>query len=145
MSYKEWHTSHPFEAPRVEKSEKLSDEEITEARGLIAYYNKHHFTATQAINALRRKLRKLAAQPDAARVYWTETKKADTQATLSLGEEIGFTTYKVILSPSACRVCRKKTSDGERIFSDKEVAKTGYGQFVPFHPNCFCIAVPHVE
>ena len=145
MDYKEWHQSHPFELPRLEKAEKLSDDEISEARGLIAYYNKHHFTATQTINALRRKFRKLADQPDAARVYWTETKRDDTKATLDVSREIGFDTFKVILSPSACHICREKTQNGAKVFKASELEKSGWGHKPPFHPSCYCILVPYVD
>lgn len=145
MNYNEWHKAHPFQVPRVQKSDSLSDKEITEARGLIAYYNKHRYTATQTIKALQRKFGKLASQSDAARVYWTETKRDDTRAVANLGKEIGFDKYKVILSPSACPICVKKTSDGKKVFSQKDIEKTAHGAFVPFHPNCYCIAVPHVD
>lgn len=145
MNYNEWHKSHPLEIPRFGKSDKLSEEEVTEARGLIAYYNKHRYTATQTIKALMRKFGKLAVQHDAARVYWTETKKDDTNATLSLGKDIGFQTFKVILSPSACHICREKTANGDKVFKAAELEKSGYGHKPPFHPNCFCILVPHVE
>ena len=145
MNYNEWHKAHPFQLPRMEKADKLSDEEVSQARGMIAYYNKHRYTATQTISALQKKFLKLAYQPDAARVYWTETKKADTDATLDLGKDIGFKTFKVVLSPSACKICRKKTDDGARVFKAAELEKSGFGHKPPFHPNCYCILVPHVE
>jgi hypothetical protein len=140
MNYSDWHKQNPFNIPRIEKADKMSESEITEARALIAQYNKRHKTATQTIDALMRKF--AVTQPAAARVFWTETKKSDTAATLKLGAEIGFSKYQVILSPSACKVCVKKTDNGKKIFSDKEVHKTGHGEFVPFHPNCYCICVP---
>jgi rubrerythrin len=130
---------------RVTKSEKLSDSEITEARGLIAYYNKHRYTATQTIKALQRKFGKLSEEYKAARVYWTETKKDDVTATAELGKEIGFTKYKTVLSPSACPLCRKKSDNGNKIFSQKEIEKTAHGDFVPWHENCYCIVIPWVE
>ncbi len=130
---------------RLEKASKLSQKDLEEARGLIAYYNKRRYTATQTINALTRKFSKLADPVDAARVYWTETKRDDTDAVLELGEEIGFTTYKVILSPSACHTCKSKTNNGTKIFKAAELQKDGYGHKPPFHPNCYCIVVPHVE
>ncbi len=130
---------------RVEKSGSLTKKEIEEARALIALYNKKHKTATQIIQALQKRFGKLAYKPDAARVFWTETKKADTEAVHELSKELGFDTFKVILSPSACPVCRKKTSDGNKVFKSTEISKSGYGHAPPFHPNCYCILVPHVE
>lgn len=130
---------------RVQKSDNLSDKEITEARALIALYNKRHRTATQIIKALQRKFGKLASKPDAARVFWTETKKADTDAVQSMATEYGFDKFKIILSPSACAVCRKKTDNGTKIFKNSELNKSGYGHKPPFHPNCYCILVPHAE
>ena len=145
MTYREWHTTHRFEIPRIEKSGKLSSDEITEARSLIALYNKQQKTATQTIGALQNKFHKLADQRDAARVYWTESKRMDTQATTSLSADLGFDTFKVILSPNACTVCRKKTQNGGKIFKTSELQKAGYGHAPPFHPNCYCIVVPHVD
>lgn len=142
MTYKEWHKANVFVIPRLEKEEKMSDEELTEARALIALYNKKHKTATQTIKALSNKFRKLASEPDAARVYWTETKKADVKATHELGKEIGFTKYRTILSPNACALCRRKSNNGTKVFSNADLAKSGYGEFVPWHPNCYCITVP---
>lgn len=134
-----------FGKDRMEKSGKMSTEEITQARSLIALYNKQRKTATQTIKALMNKFGKLSDQSAAARVYWTETKRDDTRATRELGEELGFDTYKVVLSPSACQVCRKKTSNGNKIFKSSEISKSGYGHAPPFHPNCYCILVPHVD
>lgn len=145
MNYQEWHKSHAFETPKFAKSDSLSSEELGEARSLIALYNKRRRTATQIIKALQGRFSKLTTQSDAARVYWTETKKADTQAVHDLAKELGFTTYKVILSPSACKVCRKKTENGSKVFKSSEITKSGYGHAPPFHPNCYCILIPHVE
>lgn len=127
---------------RVEKK-KTNEDDLTEARALIALYNKRHKTATQTIKAIADQLGK--DEVDAARIYWTETKRADTKATRELGGDLGFTKYKVILSPSACKVCRKKTDEGQRVFKTSEIKKTGYGHAPPFHPNCYCILVPHVD
>lgn len=144
MTYKEWHEEHPFAVPRVEKASKMSEKEITEARSLIALYNKRRRTATQTIKALQKKFGKLSDQADAARVYWTETKRDDTQAVLELGKDIGFDKFKVVLSPSACITCRKKTDNGAKVFKSAEIQKAGYGHAPPFHPNCYCILIPHV-
>ena len=142
MDFKEFWKSHPFVIPRLEKEEAMSDNELTEARALIALYNKKRKPAFLTIKALRRKFGKLATQSDAARVYWTETKKADVQATHELGKEIGFTKYRTILSPNACPLCRRKSENGTKIFSNADLAKSGYGEFVPWHPQCYCIVVP---
>jgi len=129
---------------RVEKTnDAIRDEDITDARSLIALYNKRHKTATQTIKALMRKF--TLDQPAAARVFWTETKRDDTNAVLDIGKEIGFDTYKVILSPSACPVCVKKTDNGAKIFKAAELEKSGHGHKPPFHPNCYCVLVPWVD
>lgn len=143
MNFKQWHEEHPFNIPRVEKADSLSEGELTEARGMIALYNKRRRTATQTIGALMRKFK--IDQPGAARVYWTETKRADTDAILDIGKEIGFSKYKVVLSPSACPVCVRKTDDGKKIFKAAELNKSGHGHKPPFHPNCYCILIPHVD
>lgn len=132
---------------RLEKKgdKPLSDEELGQARGLIALYNKQHKTATQTILALKQKFGKLAYGSDAARVYWTETKRDDTKATFKLGSEIGFTEYKVVLSPSACPLCVKKTNNGNRIFTTADFEKKEYGHVPPFHPYCYCIVIPFVS
>jgi hypothetical protein len=143
MSYNEWHKTHPFQLPRLQKADSFSDSELPAARSLIAYYNKHRYTATQTIKAIMRKFS--VDQAGAARVYWTETKREDTNAVMELGEEIGFTEYKVILSPSACKLCCKKTQGGAKVFKASELEKSGHGHKPPFHPNCYCILVPHVK
>lgn len=130
---------------RMEKARKMSESELTEARGMIALYNKRKKTAKQIIKALSKRFGKLADEVDAARVYWTETKKADTEAVHEISSELGFTKYKVILSPSACEVCRKKTDGGRKVFKSSEITKSGYGHAPPFHPNCYCILVPHSD
>ncbi len=65
---------------------------------------------------------------------------------VDLAGDLGFKNYKVVLSPSACAVCRRKTNNGAKVFGEAEVMqKAGeYGKFVPFHPNCYCVAVPFV-
>lgn len=141
-NFKDFWKSHPFVIPRLEKDDAMSDNELVEARALISLYNKKRKPAFMTIKALRRKFRKLATQGDAARVYWTETKKADVNATLELGKEIGFTKYRTILSPNACNLCRRKSENGTKIFSSADLAKSGHGEFVPWHPNCYCITVP---
>lgn len=128
---------------RMEKTDKMSSEKISQARSLIALYNKKHKTASQTIKALMQKFGE--DQSSAARVYWTETKRNDTKAVQEIGKEIGFDKFKVILSPSACAVCRKKTEDGDKVFKARELNKSGYGHAPPFHPNCYCILVPHVD
>jgi intein/homing endonuclease len=44
--------------------------------------------------------------------------------------------FQVLLSPDACKTCRAKTQNGQKIFTEAEFTKDGYGHRPPFHPNC---------
>ena len=133
--------SRPFELPTFEKA-KLSRDELTKAREIIREWQEKNRPAYDIIEYIQRGLK--IDKYRAERVYWTETKKNDRIATTQLGTEVGFTHYKAILSPSACPLCRKKTDNGNKIFTTKEVQKSGYGESIPFHPGCYCVLVPTV-
>lgn len=121
---------------------KLTKSELVEVQNTIARLQKKGYPSSKIISALQKKNAKLSERWKAERAFWTEVKRDDTGIVGDLGEEVGFTKYKVILSPNACKVCVDKTNGGRKIFSNKDIEKAGYGQFVPWHPNCYCIAVP---
>lgn len=140
MNFQEYWKQNQYQTPRFEKSRKLSREELTKARELIKTYQSKGLIASKAIKKLAKDLN--IADSHASMVYWTEIKRSDVVATRRLGRDIGFTKYKVILSPDACKVCKQKTNEGRKIFSQADVQKSGYGQMVPFHPHCYCIVIP---
>lgn len=142
MKFSDFWKSKPFELPRVEKGDKLSRDELTRARAIIREKSEAGWPAYRIKTYIQRELG--IDEYRASRVFDTERKRDDVKAIRQLGTEVGFDKYRVILSPNACRKCRQKTADGARIFSKAEARKTGYGQFVPFHPNCYCIVVPVV-
>ena len=66
----------------------------------------------------------------------------DTKVVAEAAEELGVTKYRVVLSPSACPECEKKTAGGSKKFSNDDMKKSGYGHVPPFHPNCYCVLLP---
>lgn len=126
-----------------EKNMALTVSELTGVQDKIARLQAKGLPSSRIIDALQRFNPKLSDRYRAEAAYWTEVKRIDTEEVAELGDELGISKYKVVLSPSACRLCREKTNNGNKIFSQKEVQKTGYGQFVPWHPNCYCVAIPY--
>lgn len=139
MRFFDFWKSTPFQLPSFEKA-KLSRDELTKAREIIRELQEKNRPAYDIVSTIQRTLK--INQYRAQRVFDTEVKRNDVVATRSLGRDIGFTKYKVILSPNACPLCIEKSNNGRKVFSDADVHKTGYGQFVPWHPNCYCITVP---
>lgn len=135
-----WKTSmHGFEKAKLTKTE------IAQVREKIEQLQSKGTSSSKIITALQKLNPKLSERWKAERAFWTETKREDTGIVGEAGEYIGFEEYRVILSPHPCKLCIDKTNNGSKIFSQKDIEKTGYGQFVPWHPNCYCVAVPYVS
>jgi DNA repair exonuclease SbcCD ATPase subunit len=126
------------------KSEKLTRKEMELARSIIEEDRAKSVMSSKTIEKLQSALPKLNEEWKAARVYWTETKREDTEIVAEAGEDLGLDKYRVILSPNACPVCEKKTDNGRKVFKQEEIDKAGYGHAPPFHPNCYCFALPVV-
>lgn len=126
------------------KKADLSVTELKKVQETIARLQKKGLPAYKIINSLQRSVKELSVPYKAKRAFWTELKRMDTEKVLDAGDELDIDKYRVILSPNACKICREKTESGKKIFTSAEVNKSGDGQFVPWHPNCFCIAVPVV-
>ena len=125
------------------KSEgKLSEKEIHDIQEVIRSMQEKGKSASIIIKYLQDHNKKIAEKYQSERVFYTELKRLDTQQVKTAGKYLDLDQYKVILSPHACEICRKKTDNGKKIFTAKDLAKSGYGQFVPWHPNCYCVAVP---
>lgn len=133
-----WHT-HPFNAPRFEK-DKLSRDELSQAREIIRTYRSKGWPAYKIKTRLQKELG--VNEFRASLIFDTETKRDDVVATRQLGKDVGFSEYKVILAPSACQKCVRFTHNGDRLFSQGEVQKSGWNAFIPHHPGCRCIVVP---
>ena len=133
------HGIEPFE-----KAERLSETEIIEVQRTIGELQKKGLPSSKIISALQKQNPKLSEKYRAERAYWTEVKHQDTQKVGEAGEELDFETFKVILSPNACKTCHEKTNNGTKLFKSADLQKAGYGHIPPFHPNCYCIMIPVV-
>lgn len=122
----------------------LSVVELQKVQETIARLQKRGLPASKIINSLRRSIPGLSEPWKAKRAFWTELKSMDTEKVVEAGEILDVDKYRVILSPSACKICREKTGNGSKIFKSEDVNKSGYGHAPPFHPSCFCILVPQV-
>ncbi len=127
-----------------ERHEKLDEDEIHFVRSMIEDSREIGMSSSKTITRIQTNIYKLRFRWRAERAYWTEVKKDDTEAVKDIGEEAGFDKYKIILSPIACAICRRKTDGGRKVFTQKELSLEGYGHAPPFHPSCYCIAVPEV-
>lgn len=127
-----------------EKGEALTKTEQAEVRAIIKQLQKAGLSSSKIIKRLQRDVPKLSEEYKASRAYWTTTKELDTHLIAEAGEDLGIDKYRVILSPNACTLCREKTQNGAKVFKQADLEKTGYGQFVPWHPNCYCVAVPTI-
>lgn len=125
----------------VEKS-KLTKAEIDDIREAIGGLQKRGYPSSKIITALQKFNPKLKERWKAERVYWTESKRIDTDVVAEAGDDLGISEYKVILSPNACKTCRQKTDGGRKVFKQADIEKAGYGHQPPFHPNCYCILIP---
>ncbi len=120
----------------------LTKAELIGIQNTIAELQKKGLPSSKIIEALQKQNKKIAEKWRAERAFWTEVKSFDTKKIGEAGEELDITKYKIILSPNACKTCRMKSDNGRKIFTQKDIAKTGYGQFIPWHPNCYCLAIP---
>ncbi len=125
-----------------EKKGSLTKSEIVEIQNKIAELQKRGLPSSRIITALQKFNRKLSERWKAERAFWTEVKLDDTQTVGEAGDDIGISKYRVILSPNACKECRRKTTNGSKVFKNIDLQKSGYGHVPPFHPNCFCILIP---
>lgn len=120
----------------------LTKSELVDIQNRISYLQKRGFPSSKIITSLQNYNKKIAERWKAERAFWTEVKQKDTKMVGEIGQELDITKYKVILSPNACPICINKTDNGEKVFNNKDIEKTGWGKFVPWHPNCYCIVYP---
>lgn len=137
-----WNSYNSQDAYSFEKAEKLSKSEIEFVRSVIGEKQRKGWISSKIIKYLQKTVPKLNEEWKASRAYWTETKHEDTQLIAQAGDDLEIEDYKVILSPDACELCRKKTHNGGKIFKSSEVQKAGFGHVPPFHPSCYCILIP---
>ena len=124
------------------KSSALTDKEIVDCRKYIAELQKKDAPAKVIIEHLQHFNPKLMEKWRAERVYYTETKKQDSNVVGEAGQELEIKSYRVILSPHACDVCHQKSMNGTKVFKNSDITKGGYGHVPPFHPNCYCVLLP---
>lgn len=136
-----WKAQHGHDI--FEKKTSLTVMEISDIQKKIADLQSKGLPSSKIITALQKFNGKLAERWKAERAYWTEVKSTDTEAIGDIGDDLGISKYKVILSPNACPVCIKKTDNGGKIFKSTDIEKSGFGHVPPFHPNCYCIIYPY--
>lgn len=125
------------------KSEgKLTEKEIRDIQNVIRNMQKEGKNANQIILYLQEYNQKLAEKYRAERVFYTELKRLDTKQVETAGKYLELEEYRVILSPHACELCRSKTQNGKKIFTEEDFKKEGYGHVPPFHVNCYCTLIP---
>lgn len=122
-------------AELLEKAERLSMSEIAEVRRIIIELQGKEIPSSKIITRLQESNSKLSERWKAERAYWTEVKRDDTTIIGEASEEIDVTKFKVILPPHACKTCVTKTNNGNKIFKNTDIQKSGYGHVPPFHPN----------
>ena len=120
----------------------LSVNELKKVQQIIKTLQDKGLPSSKIINALQKEVSKLHEKYRAAAAYWTEVKRDDTHEIGDIGKDLGFDKYKVILSPNACKICREKTDNGKKVFTNKDIQKSGYGHVPPLHVNCYCILIP---
>lgn len=120
----------------------LTRQEISSIRKTISELTSKGLPSSKIITQLQKTNSKLNERWRAERVYWTESKKQDTELVGNAGDNLDVEKYQVILSPSACETCRKASDNGKKIFKTSDLKQSGYGHTPPFHPNCYCIIIP---
>ncbi len=121
---------------------KLTKSELVQIQDLIHKMQMKGLPSSKIIAALQKSNGKLIDKYVAERAYYTEVKSMETKTVARASEDLGFDTFKVMLSPHACPLCMKKSQNGNKIFKSNEVRK-GNGEVPPFHPNCYCLLLPN--
>jgi len=122
----------------------LTEKELSAARELIAECESKKMMSSQIVRKLQESFPELSEKYRAETVYWTESKRKETNIIAHAGEELvedEDVTYKIIPSPGACDVCRKKSGNGNFKFKKGEVFTKDGSMILPFHPNCYCILI----
>jgi hypothetical protein len=122
--------------------DKLTQQQLGSVRNKIETWDKKHVKYSDKVKRLQRTTPKLQDEWKAERVIRTEDSRNEADSVKSDAEELGFTRFKCILSPNACKTCRAKTDNGNKIFTTDDLAKTYSKTGVPWHPNCSCIIIP---
>lgn len=123
-------------------SDKLTVKEIKELQGIIDEMQAKGKASSQIISYIQKWNEKLADRYKAVRAFETEAKRLDTNNTINAAVSQDTDTFKVMLSPNACPVCREKTQEGNKVFTVKDLQKAGFGHKPPFHPHCYCLLLP---
>jgi hypothetical protein len=128
-----------------EVDEKLTKEELLDLQDIVYDLQQKHKPASAIITYLQNWNQKLADRYKAERAFVTEMKRVDTSMVMEDAKQEGVNKFKCLISPNACKICRQKTENGNRIFDSATLNKSGEGHKPPFHPNCYCVIVPHVD
>lgn len=120
----------------------LTKAELLNIRKTIQILEDKGLPSSKIIEALQKMNKKLIQKWRAERAYYTEVKLRDTKIVGKIGEELDIQKYRVVMSPNPCAICKKKSNNGKKLFSNAEIDKSGYGHVPAFHPNCYCILLP---
>ena len=123
---------------------RLSKEEVLEVQKFIKKLLDQKKPASVIIKKLQDYNDKLSDYYKAKRAFDTENKAIQTNEVLGSADDLGIDKFQCILSPNACTTCRQKTANGEKIFKESDLTKSGYGNKPPFHPSCFCVLIPYL-
>lgn len=140
--FKEYWIAKSMTPEEFYKSASLTRKELVDVKNYIKALQDKNAPSSIIISHLQKFTPKLSEKWKAERAYYTEIKRTDTKIVAQAAEELGITKYRVILSPNACPECRKKTDNGVKKFTNQDMQKDGYGHVPPFHPNCYCVAIP---
>jgi hypothetical protein len=127
----------------MKTDDKLSQEEIREVQKYIEKLQSQGQKATDIIKKLQNYNDKLSEYYKAKRAFETENKNAQSKEIINSASNLDINKFKVMLNPNACKTCRQKTENGRKIFTEKEITKSGFGMRPPFHPNCTCLILPY--
>jgi hypothetical protein len=121
--------------------DKLSERQLSSVQDKIEGWDNRHVKFSDKVRGLQRAVPKLREQSKAERVIVTEDKRNESNSVKSDASELGFTSYKIMLSNHACKTCRDFTNNGTKIFKLNELKK-GQWDVPPIHPRCECILLP---
>lgn len=127
----------------LKTDDRLSKEEIDGVQKLIKEMQAKGKPASVIIAHLQKYNDKLSEYYKAKRAFETENKDLQSKAVIHYADKLDINKFQVLIGPNACPICRKKTDNGQKIFSENEITKDGFGHRPPFHPHCYCVLIPH--
>ncbi|MHB8483865.1 MAG: hypothetical protein ACYDBV_14225 [Nitrospiria bacterium] len=119
----------------------LSDRQLEEVQDKMWRWDSKHVKYSDQVKRLQRTFPKLREQYRAEQVVRTEGKRLESDDVKNDAVEIGLKSFKIMLSPNACEMCRGFTNEGSKVFKADELKK-GEWDVPPIHPQCNCVLIP---